>query len=143
MRPARTILPVLAVTLAVAGCGGGEPDQQQIESTITSYYKAFGSGDGAGACEQLTKGAIKLLEKSAGGRKCPDVLADALKRPDYARIAPKLKGAKVVTVKVAGDNATAVTRVPGAGANGASVSTTVPLKKEDGSWKIVSTASGG
>jgi ketosteroid isomerase-like protein len=143
MRPAITILAVLAIALAAAGCGGGKPDKEQIESTITSYYRAFGSGDGAGACKQLTKGAIELLEKSAGGRKCADVLDEALKRPDYARIAPKLKNARVAEVKVSGDNATARAEVPGAGRNGAPAKATVPLKKEGGSWKIVSTASGG
>jgi hypothetical protein len=143
MRPARTILPVLAIALAVAGCGDGKPDREQIESTVTSYYKAFGKGDSAEACRQLTKGAIELLEKSAGGRKCPDVLDEALKRPDYARIAPKLKNAKVVEVKISGDNATARAEVPGAGRNGTPAKVNVPLKKEGGSWKIVSTASGG
>lgn len=132
-----------AATLAAAGCGGGEPDKQQIESTITSYYKAFGSGDGEAACKQLTKGAVKLLEKSAGGRKCPDVLDEALKQPAYARIAPKLRNARVVEVKISGDNATARAEVPGAGAKGAVAKASVPLKKEGGSWKIVSTASGG
>jgi ketosteroid isomerase-like protein len=143
MRPARTILPVLAAALAVAGCGGGKPDKEQIESTITSYYKAFGNGDGSGACKQLTKSAVKLIESSAGGKKCGDVLRAALKEPEYARIAPKLRNARVVEVKVSGDNATARAEVPGAGRNGAAAKASVPLKKEDGSWKIVSTASGG
>lgn len=142
-RPARAIFPVVAAALATAGCGGGQPDKQKIESAITSYYKAFGGGDGSGACAQLTKDAIKLLESSAGGQKCPDVLEAALKRPAYARIAPKLKQARVVSVKVTGNDASAVTRVPGVGRNGATVSTRVPLKKEGDSWKIVSTSGGG
>jgi ketosteroid isomerase-like protein len=144
MRPARAIYPVLVAALAMAGCGGGGgSDKQKIESTITSYYKAFGSGDGAGACKQLTKDAIKLLEKSAGGQKCQDVLDAARKRPAYVRIAPKLKQARVVTVKVTGKDATAVTRIPGAGKNGAAATITVPLKKEGDSWRIVSTSGGG
>jgi ketosteroid isomerase-like protein len=139
------LLVAVAAPVMAGGCGGGTSDQRQIESTVTSYYTAFASGDGAAACTRLSKTAVKLLEASAGGRKCPQVLADALKRPAYARIAPKLKAVKVLVVRVSGpgNTATATARVPGAGANGASVSTTVPLKKEDGAWKIVSTSGGG
>jgi ketosteroid isomerase-like protein len=134
---------VLVATLAASGCGGGKSDKQQIESTITSYYKAFGSGDGAAACKWLTKSAVKLIETSAGGSKCGDVLHAALKQPAYARIAPKLQHAKVVEVTVSGNSASARAEVPGAGAKGATAKASVPLKKEGGSWKIVSTSSGG
>ena len=124
--------------LALAGCGG-QSDKQKIESTITDYYKAFGSGDMKAACSHLTADAVKLLEAS-GRAKCPAVLATALKRPAYARIAPKLKGVKVIAVKVSGANASATAQLPGAGAGGAPVNTSVPLTKEGGDWKIVSTA---
>jgi ketosteroid isomerase-like protein len=130
---------VLGAVVAIGGCGGGQSDQQKIESAITSYYKAFGSGDMKAACSHLTADAIRLLE-SSGRAKCPQVLATALKRPAYARIAPKLKGVKVIAVKVSGATASATAQLPGAGANGAAVNTTVPLAREGGEWKIVSTA---
>jgi ketosteroid isomerase-like protein len=138
VRPLVAVLAA-AAALALAGCGGGQSDKQKIESTITSYYKAFGSGDMKAACSHLTADAVKLLE-SAGRAKCPQVLATALKRPAYARIAPKLKDVRVTGVKVSGANASATAQLPGAGANGTAVNTSVPLTKQGGDWKIVSTA---
>ena len=139
------IVPVLA--LLVAGCGGGgagQSDKQAIETSVISYYKAFGSGDSETACNQLADETTKELEKAAGGKKCPQVLDLALKRPDYASVAAKLDGVKVTAVTIHGSEATATTQVPGVkSADGTPVSTTVPLKKESGSWKIASTIGEG
>jgi hypothetical protein len=137
---------VTLVAVLVAGCGGssGPSDKQQIETVLTTYYKAFAGGDSATACNQLTTETLALLERQSRGQKCSAVLDAALKRPDYAVIAAKLDGAKVTQVTIAADKATAaivVPGVPGAGAQGAR--TTVPLKKESGSWKIASAPGGG
>jgi ketosteroid isomerase-like protein len=135
------VVPVIAAVLVLAGCGGGgrPSDREDISTTITTYYKAFGSGDSATACNQLTSDATRVLEASGGGKDCTKLLDEALKRPEYAKIAPKLGEAKVVRVKVTGDTATAVAEVPGVGKKGVTVSTAVPLKKEGGAWKIAST----
>jgi hypothetical protein len=132
---------ILVAALGAAGCGGGQSDKQQIEAAITSYYRAFGSGDSAGACRQLSSAAVRQLEAS-GHRKCATVLDQALKRPAYARIALLLPKAKVLSVKVSHGAASAEVQVPGAAANGRATTIAVPLKKESGAWKIVSAAGG-
>ena len=136
----RACVFALAVALLVAGCGGkSKPsDKAQIETVLTTYYTAFGSGDSGGACQELAKATKEALEKAAGGKDCTEVLDAALKRPEYKKIAPTLKGAKVKKVTIAMDKATARILVPGLKA-----STPVALKKENGAWKIASVAGDG
>jgi hypothetical protein len=133
----RTV-PIVLAALAVAGCGGvggSEPkdERAEVEASLTAYYKAFASGDSETACNHLAGNTVAQLERAAGGRPCAEVLDRALKRPDYAKVAPKLAGVKVTEVNVAEDKATARATVPGVGK-----STRVPLIKEDGTWKIAS-----
>jgi hypothetical protein len=141
----RAVAGIAVGALLVAGCGSGgkTSDTDQVKTAITTYYKAFGTGDSETACNQLTREAVKTLEAAGGGKDCAALLDLALKRPAYARIAPKLGKAKVTAVHFDLDrkNATAVAEVPGAGKSGGSIKTSVPLKKEDGDWKIVSAAS--
>jgi hypothetical protein len=129
----------LALLVLVAGCGSGKPsDKQQITTTLETYYKAFGSGDTGGACQELATDTKAALEKAAGGKDCTEVLDAALKRPDYARIASKLDGARVQQVNVVRDTATARILVPDLKA-----STPVALKKVNGAWKIASAITDG
>ena len=60
------------------------------------------------------------------------MLATARKRPNYAAIAPKLAGARVTKVTIAGDKATAAVLLPGVHA----ARTTVPMLKQGGKWLI-------
>jgi hypothetical protein len=124
-----------AALVALAGCGGndGPSDGQQIKTTLITYYTAFGNGDSATACNQLAATTVKALEQAAGGKPCEKVLDQALKRPDYAKVAPKLSRVEVSRVNIVGDKASADAAVPGVGRKA-----TVPLKKEKGSWKIAS-----
>ena len=104
MHAGRAIAPILLVAALIAsGCGGGgggKSDKEKIEETLTSYYKAFGSGDTESACNYLSEETAKELEKAAGGQDCPKVLARALKSPEYARIAKDLEGVKVTSVRI-------------------------------------------
>ncbi|MEA2466214.1 MAG: hypothetical protein QOJ57_340 [Thermoleophilaceae bacterium] len=126
---------VVVAGLLVAGCGGSDKpsDKEQIETALKTYYNAFATGDSGGACHELAKETKAELEKAAGGKDCTEVLDQALKRPDYAKVAPKLAGVKISAVTIAMDKATAKATVPGVGKP-----TTVPLKKEGGTWKIAS-----
>jgi hypothetical protein len=131
-------LAIALVAVAVGGCGGigGEQPKdegEEVEASLVAYYKAFASGDSETACNHLAENTVAQLERAAGGRPCSEVLDRALKRPDYAKVAPKLAEVKVTEVNVAEDKATARATVPGVGK-----STRVPLVKEDGTWKIAS-----
>lgn len=142
MRRAAALGVALALVLALvlAGCGesGGPTDREQIKSTLLTYYKAFGKGDSAAACGQLSSVTKTQLEKAGRGKSCTEILTAALKRPDYAQIAAKLGQTRVTSITVVRDKATAAVLVPGVKENGAlGARTNVPLVKEGGAWKIV------
>jgi ABC-type microcin C transport system duplicated ATPase subunit YejF len=130
----------LGAGLLVVGCGGSgnATDREQITKVLTSYYKAFGSGDSATACADLAKATRDGIEKASGGKGCTEVLDAALKRPDYARIASKLDGARIEQVTIVQDKATARILVPELKARAP-----VALKKENGTWKIASSIAHG
>jgi ketosteroid isomerase-like protein len=126
---------VALAAAALGGCGGGGPsDEEQIRTALTTYYRAFANGDGATACDALSKDAVTSLEKQARGKSCPEVLDAALRRPGYASVAQRLTRATITKVTIAGDKATASIQVPGAPAVAKRVP--VALIKEGGSWKI-------
>jgi hypothetical protein len=130
----RAVSLAAALVLLVAGCGQDKPsDKDEIVSSLETYYKAFGTGDSGGACNELASGTREELEKAGGGKDCTEILDQALKRPDYAKVAPQLAKVQISAVTIAGDKATAKATVPGVGKP-----TVVPLKKEGGSWKIAS-----
>ena len=131
----RAALAIAALLVLVPGCGGADKpsDKDQIENSLETYYKAFGKGDSASACNELAADTRDELEKAGGGKDCTEILDQALKRPDYAKVAPKLGAVQVSAVTIAGDKATARATVPGVGKP-----TVVPLKKEGGTWKIAS-----
>ena len=124
-----------AALALLTGCGGGATNQDQITKVLGTYYQAFANGDGPTACAQLAKDTVKNLEKQARGRSCSDVLNQALRQPDYAAIAAKLKDAKFSNITVVDNKATVGVLLPGVGGRGAR--TSVQLKKEGDSWKIV------
>jgi hypothetical protein len=135
----RLALVVVVLGALLAGCGSSGPtDRQQIETALLTYYKSFGKGDTAGACNELAKDTRAALEKAGRGKNCTAILDAARKRPDYAAIASKLQNARVTNITIAADKASAVVLVPGVTTNGAlGARTTVPLLKEGGAWKIV------
>jgi ketosteroid isomerase-like protein len=138
----RALVALVAAAVLLGGCGGdsGNDDQKKIKATIVAYYKAFGNGDMDAACQEFASETREELEKAAGGRDCSKVLDQARQQKDYAKIAQKLASVKVSNVQIASGMATAKTTVPGVeGPGGKAVTTTIPLKKEKGTWKIAST----
>jgi ketosteroid isomerase-like protein len=131
----RAFAAAAAAVALLPGCGGGATNQDQIKKVLGTYYQAFANGDSATACDQLAKDTVKNLEKQARGRSCSDVLNQALQQPDYAAVAAKLKNAKFSNITAVDDKATAAVLVPGVAGKG--VRTSVQLKKEGDSWKIV------
>ena len=130
---------LVAGALAVAGCGGGggqsSRDESQIRSTLQSYYQAFANGDAAKACSELASQTRTQFEQASGGTSCPKALARATQRPEVKKVLDRLKSAKVGQVQVSGDVATASVQALGR-------TTTVPLVKENGAWRIRSPLGG-
>jgi hypothetical protein len=139
--PRYLLIACCSATIALAGCGGSKTtDEDRVKATVVDYYKAFAAGDGETACNHLADAAREELERASGGKECPKVVDAALKRPEYARVAKDLSGVKVSDVKVSGNTAIAVAEVPGLKASDGktAVSTSVPLLKEENTWKIAS-----
>jgi ketosteroid isomerase-like protein len=137
----RLLIAICSITLAVSGCGSEkQSEESKVEDTVVEYYKAFGSGDGETACNHLAEKTREQLEKAGGGESCPEVLEAALDRPEYAKVAKQLESVKVSGVEVSGDTAIATALLPDIkAADGKTpISTSVPLAKEEGTWKIAS-----
>lgn len=132
----RLIAAALAVAavLLVAGCGGSSapPDRDQVSATVLDYAHAFGAGDGAKACDQLTPAArarfLQLVALLARTTNCPT----AVRRVEQAvgpQAAAAFRAARVSSVQVHGSTATA--RLI-AGAQSAAVR----LTKQGGRWRL-------
>jgi hypothetical protein len=134
MRRTSPVALCAAAALVAAGCGGGgESDKQKIESTLRDYYTAFATGDTVGACADLTSAARDALAKAMRVKDCPAAIAKARERPDIKPYTARFRGARVVSVDVGGDIATATVSALG-------VTKPIPLRKEGGDWKIASDA---
>jgi hypothetical protein len=55
---------VLAVSLALAGCGAGNPERAEVSSVAHQYIAAFASGNGEQACSLLTGDAEQRFVRS-------------------------------------------------------------------------------
>lgn len=117
------------LALALAGCGGGPSDTQKVKTTLHDYFAAFARGDAAKACDQLGAQTQARVTKESKVASCPAALAKARARPDVQRYLKGFKGAKVLSVKIAGKQATA--RVQAIG-----TTTTVKLAEENDGWRI-------
>lgn len=128
---------LLAAALAVAGCGSGESKSQdaQVRATVTTYYQAFVSGDGAKACAELSSDTRAGFTKATHGRDCATSITQAAQRPAVKKYLAGIAKAKIQSVHASGNTATAVVQALG-------TTTTVPLVKEKGAWRIESALGG-
>jgi hypothetical protein len=135
---------VVAVGLAVAataagGCGGGGggggktlPDPVAARASVTSFARAFATGDGKRACDLLTAAArasfLRRVQVLATARDCPTGIAKihTAAGPD---VNAALATAVVTNVRVTGSAGTATLT-----ANGHA--TSVGLAKEGGTWRL-------
>jgi Putative lumazine-binding len=122
------VIPALVVVL-LAGCGGGDSDKQKIESTVRDYFTAFADGDLKEACNQLAAKTREDFTKASRGKDCSVALAKAAQRPDVKKFASQLRNPRVLSVDINGNDATVKIRA-------LNRTTTVPVHKEGGGWKI-------
>ena len=105
-----TLVPLLLLVAGAALAGCGKSDEEAAADTVTAYLKAFGAGDGEGACERLTEETRRLIAprvaEKFGGRECPDAVraltarlpashANAFQRATTPRVAVKGETAEV------------------------------------------------
>lgn len=133
MRGSGAAALALAAAAAASGCGGERRSSSDTaRAAVSDFARAFGSGDGARACERLTPAAqaaivkrVKVLAPASG-------CATAIKRLHDAagsQVAGAFAAATVSDVRVKGDAASA--RLT-AGGN----STPVALVKVGGAWRL-------
>ncbi|MEA2427977.1 MAG: hypothetical protein QOF37_1605 [Thermoleophilaceae bacterium] len=128
------MLALAATALLVAGCGGANKasDQKQVSGAVTEFAHAFGKGDGKKACAKLTPAAritfVSRIESIVGTRDCAEAIGK-LPALAGANVTGPFQTAKVDSVKVSGDTATA--RIIAAGH-----SAPVSLQRSNGEWLL-------
>ncbi len=137
----RSAVFVAAATLAVAvaGCGGGgggKTEKQKIESTLRDYFVAFADRDGEKACDLLATDTKERLVRISKAGDCPATLEQAAEQPKIKPYLSRLRDAEVGTVEV--DGPTALAKVTAIGQT-----EVVPLRKENGKWKLTGAAGAG
>ena len=121
-------------TLALwIGCGGGGSDGS-AQDTAQAYVSARNQGDATSVCDlyddQLREGSGGIGLLPSGTQAKGDCEAFVRKQISSDKNRATLK---VVRIDESGDQATAVLT---AAANGKTSRTSIPLKREDGEWKV-------
>jgi hypothetical protein len=129
----RCVLTILLAVSAVTVTACGQSEEDKAKSSVQDYLSAVRDGDGNKACGLVTAATKKRIERS--GRPCPDTIS-SLNQGAGKTLLTALKDAKVQNVKVNGDTGTAQIKLRG-------LTQTVSLHKEDGKWKLQSSAIAG
>jgi hypothetical protein len=134
MLPAvRAPVALLAVAVALAGCGGGPSDEQLVAQTVTSFGRATAAKDYTKLCTRiLSPTLVDKVEQI--GLPCEQALQKALGSVQDPRLT-------IGQIRVRGDSATADVRT--SAANQSPSRDTLELQKVKGSWRIASLGSSG
>lgn len=116
------------VVLSVAGCGGPS-DKEKVQTTVRDYFTAFADSNFDKACDELAAQTRDDLVKAARVKDCPAALQRGAARAEVKRFQSRLRDVRVVSVDVKDKTATAKVRALG-------VTSSLPLVKEGGSWKV-------
>jgi hypothetical protein len=128
LRPVRRLFVALLAGVALAGCGGGPTDEEQVRDTVDAFSKATAAKDYDKLCKQLL--APKLLEQiEQAGLPCEVALSKGL---------GDVKDPKVTvgTITVNGESATADIRTSAAGQEPSR--DMLKLSRIAGRWQITS-----
>jgi hypothetical protein len=124
----RPLVALLVTGAALAGCGGGPTDEEQVRASVDAFSKATAAKDYSKLCRLLL--APKLVEQVRSvGLPCEVALKQGL--GDVKD--PKLT---IGRIAVKGNAATADVRTSAAGE--APSRDTLKLTKIDGRWRIAS-----
>jgi hypothetical protein len=128
LRPVRRLFVALLAGVALAGCGGGPTEEEQVRDTVDAFSKATAAKDYDKLCKQLL--APKLFEQiEQAGLPCEVALSKGL---------GEVKDPKVTVgaITVNGDAATADIRTSASGEEPSR--DTLKLSKIGGRWRITS-----
>jgi hypothetical protein len=124
----RPLVALLLAAAALAGCGGGPTDEEQVRSTVDAFSKATAAKDYDKLCKQLL--APKLLDEvRQAGLPCEVALSKGLGGVKD----PRLTVGRII---VDGDSATADVRTSARGEQPSR--DTLELSKIGGRWRIAS-----
>jgi hypothetical protein len=131
-------LPV-AISIALAGCGGTESESAQVRSVVRQYYAALESGDGAKVCSLVTDEAREHIARPYRLFRVPPqhnidcarlVTAFAKAQAHDATALRELRRTKIGAVTLIGNRATVIVTEPGTGPLQA------PLVKTANGWRV-------
>src|SRR3954454_6726324 len=128
LRPVRRRFVALLAGIALAGCGGGPTEEQQVRDIVDAFSKATATKDYDKLCKELL--APKLLEQvEQAGLPCEVALSKGL---------GEVKDPKVTIgqITVSASSATADVQTSAAGEQPSR--DTLKLSKAGGRWRIAS-----
>jgi hypothetical protein len=127
------VLPILLA--ALAGCGGGGDDRDEVRQTVRDFVTATNERDGDTLCGELL--TQEYLEKStlATGDRAGEACRDQLDVTGGLR----LELVSIGRTEVDGDTATVRVVID---ADGVRAPRLLRLEREDGRWKLADGSSG-
>jgi Putative lumazine-binding len=126
--PVAPAVAALAAAMAVAGCGGGPTDEQQVARTVNAFARASAAHDYGTLCDRILAPEL-ISQVTQIGLPCEK----ALKRGLGDVRDPTLS---IGAITVDGDHATAQVRTSAAGQKPSS--DTLQLVKVRGAWRVAS-----
>jgi nitrous oxide reductase accessory protein NosL len=135
------LLAALAVSLVIAGCGGGSSEATKVEQTVTRAFHALATGDGATLCSLATPAGQKSLAAAVPHSSCAAVIKLVSAHLTASQKAG-LESLKIKNVTINGDQATIndsdLTTAHGSlkGFIESGSPPTKLTKQSDGSWKL-------
>ena len=143
----RLVAAALVAVLVVVGvlvAGSGEEDaepKKEPKVVVEEYLGAIASGNGKAACDLMSKETrtafIRIARLRTNTNDCPKALVGYRRQID-PRYLDVIRKARVESVQVKGDKATAIVR---ATTGGQATKTPTPLVKEDGEWRVANPVS--
>ena len=129
------LLSLCLATLAVAACGGGDPEADHARKAAESYVHDLGHRDGEAVCADVTKARRKEFidglvrdNPEVKGRSCGDIMSLALRSLPYDQL-QQFSTAKIESVKLTGSTGTFVYRLRDLRVDG-------KVAREGGAWKV-------
>jgi hypothetical protein len=125
----------LLVLLALAGCGGGDDDPDEVTRTLRDFVTATNERDGTKLCGDLL--TQEYMEKATGAT--GDQAEEACRQQLEVTTDLQLELISIERTKLDGDEATVRAVID---TDGVRAPRLFRLEKEDGRWKLADGSSG-